>query len=89
MPYGPAVQSLLKELHQYESNPIIDLNIDCSDLNTDITSMLELVYEKLGQYSAYKLVQMTHNEEPWLNTQQGQEISVTEIKNYFKEHYIS
>lgn len=89
MPYGPAVSSLLDELKDYHYGPIEDLKVDCSKLDNKIVAILTLVYEKLGQFSAYKLVEMTHSEDPWKNTKQGEEILVTEISKYFKEHYIS
>lgn len=87
MPYGPAVESMLKKLKDV-NHPLEDLNVDIKDLPEDVISILELVYDKLGQYSAYKLVQLTHEEDPWINTEQGKEISVEDIGKYFKEHYI-
>lgn len=88
MPYGPAVQTMLSKLGGYGSDYIKTLNVSTEGLPENVTALLRMVYEKLGQYSAYKLVQMTHNEDPWKNTLQGEEIKANEIGKYFKEHYI-
>lgn len=91
MPYGPAVEKLLTTLKKYGSNPITIelLNTSSNNLPDNVTVLLKMVYDQLGQYSAYKLVEMTHNETPWKSTKQGQEIKAAEIGKYFKEHYIA
>ena len=89
MPYGPAVQSILDELKEIGNEPLPGFDIDISNLDDGVVALLNLVYDKLAQYSAYKLVEMTHNEDPWKNTKQGEEIKVTEISKYFKANYIS
>lgn len=93
MPYGPAVQSIL-DLLKNADQPITDMReytkeTKESDLSDDVVAILDLVYEKFGQFSAYKLVQMTHEESPWQETKQGEEILVDKIGEYFKKHYIT
>ncbi len=88
MPYGPAVESMLSKLRGHGSDQIKSLNISVGDLPHDVITILSLVYDKLGQYSAYKLVELTHNEWPWQNTDQGKEIKANVIGEYFKRHYI-
>lgn len=88
MPYGPAVKTLLDDLKDRHNEPIKTLGVSIGNFTNDVTAILNLVYKNLGQYSAYKLVEMTHSEDPWLNTEQGQEISVAEIGDYFKKYYI-
>ena len=88
MQYGPVVQSMATTLKSFGSDTIKTLDIPVGELSDDVTSTLSLVYEKLGQYSAYKLVELTHNEDPWKNTNSGDEIKVELISKYFKENYI-
>lgn len=88
MPYGPAVKTLLDDLKDIGNEPIESLKVKISDFNDDVFAILNLVYDKLAQYSAFKLVEMTHSEDPWRNTHQGEEIKVTDISKYFKKHYI-
>ncbi len=46
---------------------------------------LDEVYEVFGQFSAWKLINMTHDEPPWENNEfNGREISVDEMADYFK-----
>jgi uncharacterized phage-associated protein len=43
------------------------------------------VYEVFGQFSAWKLRDMTHDEPPWKNNEiNAGEISVNEMADYFK-----
>lgn len=87
MQYGPVVKSLIPILKNYSNNPISTLNFEIPDLDEYTLGILNLVYDKLGQYSAYKLVELTHAEGPWKNTTQGQEILAVDIYNFIKEHY--
>ena len=86
--YGPAVKKLMKLLKPFGNNPIPTLNIKLPQFDDDTLAVLELVYQKLGQYSAYKLVELTHNETPWLNSKQGKIISSEDIYSFFKTEYI-
>jgi uncharacterized phage-associated protein len=46
---------------------------------------LDEVYEVFGQFSAWKLRNMTHDEPPWENNEiNASEISVDEMADYFK-----
>lgn len=55
---------------------------------------IEEVYELMGQYSAWKLREKTHNETPWLETYDEKNKSNAEaniipketIKKYFKNY---
>ncbi len=87
--HGPVVPAVY---HAYKSNG--DRGIDPpDDFNPNIfddeeTSLLTEVYNEFGQYSAWKLRNMTHAETPWRATAAGEEIDTTLIEDYFKEHYI-
>jgi len=47
-------------------------------------ALLEAVYNKYNRYSAWELVHMTHQEDPWKNTKQNEEIPLSVIEAYFK-----
>lgn len=49
--------------------------------------MLENVYEVFGQFSAWKLRDMTRQETPWKETMKNHVISKESIKKYFQENY--
>jgi len=85
--HGPVVRSVYLE---YSSNGSDGIAFD-DDFSDDFTSeennLLEQVYSAFGQFSAWKLREMTHEEEPWLSTKTNHEISVDLIKDYFKREY--
>jgi len=45
--------------------------------------ILEIVYQDYGQYSAWKLSQMTHKEPTWKNTERDGVISKETMKSFF------
>lgn len=49
---------------------------------------LEFVAEEFGQYAAWKLRDMTHEEKPWLSTKQNNVISNELIKGYFVDEVV-
>ena len=86
--YGPVVESLISTLKPFSNNPILSLNINIPEIDEQTLAILNIVYKNLGQYSAYRLVELTHSETPWQETHQGEEISPKDICQYIKEHYI-
>ena len=50
--------------------------------------ILEDVYDEFGQYSAWKLRNMTHEETPWQSTPQNEVISQAAIADYFRANYV-
>ena len=49
--------------------------------------LLKKVYNEFGQYTAWKLRDMTHHEKPWIDTIRNNVIDRAVIQNYFKEKY--
>lgn len=87
--HGPVVEKIYHKYKHYGSNGIdeeINFNSETIDLKT--REILEEVYEVFGQYSAWKLRNMTHKETPWQETKRNNVISTEIIKEYFKENYI-
>lgn len=88
--HGPVVESVY---HAYKSNGsngiVFEDDFDFSQFTPEENELLEEVYDTFGQYSAWKLRNMTHEETPWLTTPQGAVISTGVIKDYFKREYLA
>ncbi len=83
--HGPVVESVYHDYKKYGSNAIpIPENLDDTILSTDQKDLLKEVYEVYGQFSAWKLRNMTHSELPWLKTPQNEEINIDLLKSFFK-----
>ena len=87
--HGPVVPNVYHEYKKYGSNGIeFDEDFDSSTFTKEENEILSEVYKTFGQYSAWKLRNMTHNEEPWKNTKIDNEINLDLIKDYFKRTYV-
>jgi len=78
----------LKEEDNYEPSNSIKQRMECPEFDKKTGSILEEVYTVFGQFSAWKLCDMTHNEEPWENTEFKEVIPFEVIKDYFKREWI-
>ena len=88
--HGPVVEAVYHEYKENGSNGIPftdDFNFD--DFTKDENDLLKEVYETFGQYSAWKLRNMTHDETPWKSTRQNDVILQDVIKDYFKKEYLA
>lgn len=82
--HGPVIRKVYDEYKKNGAKGIEyneDFNISI-DRETEI--ILNEVYEKFGQFSAWKLRDMTHQEMPWRTTTRNDIISKEKIKEYFK-----
>lgn len=84
--HGPVVQVLYDKFKHYGDKGITDYKLVEIDVETD--GILREVYNVFGQYSAWGLRNMTHNEDPWKNTKSGEEITFNSIVNYFKREIV-
>lgn len=87
--HGPVVVNVY---HAYKANgangiPFTE-DFDMSQFSDEENDVLTQVYNTFGQYSAWKLRDMTHAEEPWLSTKQECVISNQKIRDYFQKKYI-
>lgn len=85
--HGPVVEDIYRQYKDKGSNCI--KKPDNSDLsvisnNDEVLEILEEVWDVYGQFSAWKLREMTHEEKPWLDTSINQVISLDLIKNFFQ-----
>ena len=86
--HGPVVPEVYQK---YKRNGSKGINYEDDfeiKIDTDTENILKQVYYEFGQYSAWGLRNMTHQEAPWKETAPNQEIKLETIKNYFKENYV-
>ncbi len=86
--FGPVVPSVYTEYKEFGANPIIiDVDSSLEDLfNQDTLEFLEAVYGNYIKYSAHDLVNITHNERPWIESYKEGEsntINCDLIKEYY------
>lgn len=83
--HGPVVPEIYHAYKDYGANPIIPPeDMDLNDYDEKTRELLEEVYSVYGQFSAFGLRNMTHQEPPWSDAIDGQEISIDSMRNYFK-----
>lgn len=72
--HGPVVPDIYHELKQFGGKSFV-IDIDAlspvPDLSDDERSIADEVWESYKDYSASKLREMTHREEPWVNARRG------------------
>lgn len=85
--HGPVVASLYSDFKSYGDHGIDKYNKVCIDKHTE--AILEEVYRVFGQYSAWALREITHEQAPWKDTPINEEITLEKITKFFKENIIS
>ncbi|MBP0018741.1 MAG: SocA family protein [Cyanobacteria bacterium SBLK] len=87
--HGPVVPEIYHEYKEYGSGSLpFPENFDYSKFDDDLKEVLEEVYEVYGQFSAWKLRNLAHNEPPSQNTPTGSKISLDSLKQYFKSQLV-
>lgn len=81
--HGPVVESVYKNYKKYGAQ-IIDRPETKSVLNDKQSEFVREIWKIFGQFSAWKLRDMTHSEMPWKETLQSSEISHEKMLSYFK-----
>jgi len=86
--YGPVVETAYHHFKKFEKGAIVLTgNEKKVNLNKIETRLFNDVMKEYGQYSAIKLMEMTHEEPPWkkaFNKKAGMEITYDSLKAYFK-----
>jgi uncharacterized phage-associated protein len=83
--HGPVVESLYHEYKKYSSNAIpVPKAVDTSIFSDEQKELLNEVFEVYGQFSAWKLRCMTHEEPPWKQAPTNGIIDLELMKEYFK-----
>lgn len=82
--HGPVVRSLYDKYKVYEDGPV-KLDEDSKpDLGPKSLELIAEVNRVYGQFSAWKLRDMTHRERPWVETERNEVISKPLLKEFFK-----
>lgn len=83
--HGPVVPPVYHSLKHFGSGPVaIDGAIDFDAIGSDERETMDEVFAVFGQFSAWKLRDMTHSEPPWKETEPGARISRQSLKSYFE-----
>lgn len=83
--HGPVVPDLYHAYKEYGSGLIpIPNDLDDSIYSDEAKELLDDVYAVYGQFSAWKLRNMTHEEAPWQDYQPKGTIPRKALKAYFK-----
>lgn len=85
--HGPVVPELYHAYKEHGSGPIpAPKDLDFDRYTPEERELLDEVYEVYGQFSAWKLRNMTHEEAPWKNMQDSGsgEISHASLSEFFK-----
>ena len=88
--HGPVVPNVYHKFKTYGSGGIPPLdNFDFSEIEERDRRVLDDVYNYYGQYSAWKLRNMTHEEAPWINAYQKPDdtISIKSLREYFSDEF--
>lgn len=87
--YGPVVPDVYHRFKEFGSNPIpVPDDVDTSNLNGEQIELIKDVYEAFGQFSALKLMHMTHSESPWIETNQSEVITHDKLISHFAPYVI-
>jgi uncharacterized phage-associated protein len=83
--HGPVVPALYHAYKSYGTEAIPSpRELDFSKYDQETRGLLDEVYAVYGQFAAWKLRNMTHQEPPWCTTPAGQEITHDALRAYFK-----
>lgn len=84
--HGPVVPELYHQYKKFGKGPIEQEAADFArNLNPDEIDLIQEVHEVFGQFSAWKLRNMTHEETPWLTHEaDASVIPHDELFEYFK-----
>lgn len=82
--YGPVVKEVYYEYSNNGANALpIPQNVNTDSFTHDQIDLLGEIYSVFGQYSGLKLMEMTHNEAPWLTTPRNEIITHEKLKAFF------
>lgn len=86
--YGPVVKEVYQRYKGNQANQIV-LKDEVKDISSGLYKVVDEVVKNYGVIEANKLIDFTHEEDPWKNTLLNEEISVSLIKEYFDKVYNS
>jgi len=80
--HGPVVKEVY---HKYKNSgsQIINRPVTKSRLTTSQQEYIKRIWNVFGQFSAWKLRDMTHQESPWKETKKSEEITHEKMEQFF------
>ena len=82
--HGPVVPELYHKYKEYGNFPLpIPRNVNFEKFTEDEKELLNEVYRLYGQFSAWRLRDMTHEEPPWKDAPANGIITKKSMKAYF------
>ncbi len=83
--HGPVVEDVYHAYKQYQAQAIpVPKEFDFDLFTPEERELLDEVWNVYGQFSAWKLRNMTHEEPPTMNTSQDKVISHDALRAYFR-----
>ena len=82
--YGPVIEEVYKK---YKGRTPIQSTKTNYQVNEGLKKIIQLVVSSYGKIEAESLINLTHEEDPWINTENGYTISIDKIKEYFNKIY--
>ena len=86
--YGPVVESVYQKYKNNVADGIKNFSAPIENFSDKEEATLQFVQNAFGQFSAWKLADMTHEESTWKDTPRNETIPLEKIQNYFKDNYI-
>ncbi|MDD4036661.1 MAG: DUF4065 domain-containing protein [Bacilli bacterium] len=84
--YGPIVNEVYQKYKDNGRSPITATECD-SSISNGLNKIIDIVIESYGQIESGRLIDLTHDEEPWYSTTKDSEITTEKIKDYFNKVY--
>lgn len=82
--HGPVVESLYHEFKTNGANPIeYKSEWKFDNITANQKEVIDEVFGVYDQFSAWQLRNMSHNESPWKDTQDCEEIPINSMKTFF------
>jgi len=81
--YGPVVPDVYHEYKHLGPEAIAVPEEEVEPIDAQSSALIKEIYEVFGQFSALKLMEMTHNETPWKTTQMNEIIGLETMKDFF------
>lgn len=84
--YGPVINEVYQK---YKQNHEIEINseMNVKKLSSGLNQIILEVVNSYGSMEAGRLIDFTHEEDPWLKTKLNEEIDINLIRNYFNKVY--
>ncbi len=84
--YGTVVKEVYQQYKQNHAGEISS-ETNVKNISSGLYKIIDEVINSYGSIEANKLIDFTHEEEPWINTEINKEIDTELIKSYFNKVY--